>query len=296
MKILRLSTITLAASAAVACLAASAQAQVVSVQFARYGNGSELQGLNTAGYNMSAGVISENNWNVGDPGVFTTDGGGSYTYPSSITSANSITDPNGNLTGMVDSNGNPTSVTFSIANTNFYEAGSGSGANYGNWPGALTQSPGITNNYDLVNGVWMNYNGTTTLTLGGLDSNASYNLFLYFGTAGGWPSGPSQATLGSTTYYFNADVGSLTGYTQSTSTDSTVSPVADYVEFTNVSASALESGASVAATVQYNNQVGISGFQLQAVAVPEPATVWSAVLGLFGLVAFGVRRNRTGNS
>jgi hypothetical protein len=137
------------------------------------------------------------------------------------------------------------------------------------------------------------------LSLSNLNAGDSYNLLVYVGSLGYYGIVSDVAVnLGSQTFYLNTDdnnpyanpvpIVGLTGYTQATATDPGSAVTADYVEFNGIPGSTL-AGESVTVTGAGS---GISGFQLVDNAVPEPGTIWSAALGLIGLVGFQIRRSR----
>lgn len=129
----------------------------------------------------------------------------------------------------------------------------------------------------------LDWNGvpSITLTLSGLDPSENYSVYAYFYDNS---SSAASISLGITTYYFNK-ISSLSSYVEATATSATGAPGADYAEFTDVAGSS-----SLALTLTGGSWVSLSGVELVATPVPEPATIWSAALGFLGLL--GIQRKR----
>jgi hypothetical protein len=128
-----------------------------------------------------------------------------------------------------------------------------------------------------------------SLTLGGLNTSDTYDLFLYVKDPNGAANTLVSGTSGSQTYYLKTISNSLmSSYALATNTTGTGTiPQANYFEFTGLS------GSSITASLS-SSGVNVSGFQLEqfsgSSSIPEPSTAWLFSLGFLGL---GVHLYRT---
>jgi len=250
-------------------LAVPIHAQTTSVGVQFYASGATWGALNGPGGlgNVTAGALPQNNWNSYQVGTQTNPG------------------------SMIDSTGNTSAVTFQ---TNSNWGSYPNGATVGAWES--WGSPNPPNYYLLLgcaNGIYATVDpDTVTLTLGGLNSTDTYDLYVYLESyAAG--TGVDSVSLGSATYYYLNNSGPLS-LVQTTATSSADAIDANYAVFSGISGAALESGTVTVANVSgFDGHVGVSGFQVvDTGAVPEPSTTWLVALGLFGLVAFRTRSRR----
>ncbi|HEX4124899.1 MAG TPA: PEP-CTERM sorting domain-containing protein [Tepidisphaeraceae bacterium] len=277
--------------------AVAAQADViVGVQFPQtYGNNppgtnTTVDDLNGGGGNgYTAGVVQQEYWNVAN--VFDNAGPGTgNTQP--ITNADLISSGGTPVSPtLLTSTGGTSSVQFSFANISANDHTDASNV----FPSPIWYSPGGTADAYLAQGVDFNSSsGTPTLSFSGLNPTDNYNLIAYVGSA--WYTSPANVTItmGTTTYYLTTDhnngppnyLDNLTTWTPSSSTNSAVSPVADYVEFSNVPGAVL----GLESLTVNGSDAGLSGFQLDdtgGLALPEPAS-----LGLLAFAGLGLLRRR----
>jgi hypothetical protein len=170
---------------------------------------------------------------------------------------------------LLDSTGAATTVTLDANINDSWSSGSGTG----------------DANHTLLNGI-LKSNGTFTSTYVFHNVPAGqYNLVAY--TMENGTGGIYDATVGSTTFRQEAQNGPDFNGTlvQGTNTDTTTTtpPVANYVEFTNVSPNGTGDLTFSYNHVTGSDGVGIAGLQLQS--APEPATVGLLGLGALGLLA-----------
>jgi hypothetical protein len=138
--------------------------------------------------------------------------------------------------------------------------------------------------------------GASTITVNNLSMGGAYDVYVYF-AANANPAGVDYVDTfaisdGTTTYYIKADEtqASYQGtYIQSTATVAGDAIVANYVKFSNLSASTL--------ALSFGNlrnddagAAGVSGIQIVSSVVPEPATI--GMLGLGAVVSMLIRRIR----
>jgi hypothetical protein len=240
-----------AAAVAALVLASSAGAQVVSLEY----------GSNAVSANgESAGFLSESVWNS----VTST----SYVGPTVTTTAS----------GLIDSNGNVSGITASLVNDGAYHAG-GSTA---------FANPGDN---DLFGGdSLLDYNSSSdTLTLSGLSSGLTYDLFVYIHDPNGAPGTAFSFSGAGETYYGTTISNSVnSSYVLATGLTSATANSSDYIEITGIT------GTSFTGTFG-GGGIALSGFQLEVAgsgpATPEPSAIWLLSLGLLS-VGFFVRRNR----
>jgi hypothetical protein len=297
--------LTIAAGAIAASLAVSAQAQT-DISFEFTGVPGPYNNYETLAPTDVAGVIPAANWNVVDISQFT---GYAATLPLETDTLTS---------GVVDSNGLPSSVGASLTSYGTVDQ-KYAGDNIAGTAGVLLNSGGMTNGAGGV------YPTPATLTISGLNSGDNYEFFVY---TSGQAYGTAYASVGLAgvgTQYFQTAQGNATGFQTNSTTSDLMDGVytagaynylipytyeSNYVEFSGVTGlssanfTLTELGSypngcwCPAGYLSGNNsgnaQVGIAGIQVVdlSAAVPEPATIWSAALGLIGLVGFQVRRSR----
>lgn len=244
-------------------IAASAQAQVVSLV---YGSSPGLS--LTAG--VSAGVLPETLWNND------TCAGIPY-FADGSSSLSNLTDSTGTVTGISEGITTQAGYHQGGAITGFANPGDNDLFNHGPYVGNAPTQGGV-------------------LTLSGLNTADSYNLYIYVNDPNGAPNTLCGVTdsVDSQTYFLKSiSNASMNAYVSGTATVSGTAGPGNYFEFTNLS------GASGSLTASLSTGgMCIDGFQLQTVtaSVPEPATFWGLGLGLLGLVGFQVRRNRLARS
>lgn len=288
--------VPIAALLALSVTAAQAQT-AVSVQFTGYWSapGSFLPG----GYSNSptgyyAGAYTVQYWNSAN----NCSGSGDGVPVGAVTNGNLLTDYNNTIaptSSLLDSTGATSSMTFSLTNAtqNRYSAGGGGfpDHNAGGGTGAYSQfNPNGNMSYFLQSGVEASTDASSpvTLALGGLNAGDTYDVYAYVSSLNYAGAKSCSVTLGGETFYLTTDAGSLSFLTQSLSTDSSVSPTADYVEFTNISGALLN---SELLTVD-GAYTGLSGFQvIDLGAAPEPSTIALFAVASMGL-AFQLGRKR----
>lgn len=279
---------------------AKAQTTVTSIQFvnsAGYANNSPLSSTEVAGVN------AVDNWNISNTSQF-------YVYQGSSPLTNSASSGT-----LATSTGGISPVAYNISSAGgAYYPGNDVTSTPGNT--ALMQGGAVTigaNTSSL-------YAGDAVLTLSSLTAGDTYSFYVYLG-------GPqydltegsvTDAALGTTYYYVSPNGGfaatpitdlednaSLTDFGPSLSTSpGTASSLyhTNYVEFTGItgvtsdtisvaSLGSWPNGALLTGTANAQAMT-ISGVQVidTAGSVPEPATIWTAALGLLGLVGFQRRR------
>ena len=285
-----------AITAAVGTLALAAPSQatteLIGVQFPQTYSGlvdplnnTQAGGGGPTGY--KAGVIQQVYWNVANP--FTNSGPGTGNA-TPITNSNLVTYQNvstGSTSLLTSTGGTDSTTQFSVGNV----TNNDHGAAYSGFPSPIWYSNGgLTDQYlaqgaDFNNGTGGNPNTAipVTLALTGLNAGDNYNLIAYIASAWYYGADKMSATLGSTTYYLTTDgSNSLTTWTPSTSTNPSVSPTADYVEFSGISGATLNSEVLSVSGIGG----GLGGFQLQDTGssnIPEPAT-----LGLMAVAGAGL--------
>lgn len=293
------------AIAGVFVVSVPAQAQTVGVQFVQTYNGYAVNPLNLGANNYTAGVVQQQNWNVADgvgivgPGQY----GNITTFSGSLSNANLVTtsyDSSYNVvtssTTLIDSTGAASNILFNynIGNNINHKNNDGTSSKNlgggGHWANPNWNTVGGVTDVYLAQGVVYSDDAslTPTLTLSNLNANDSYTLIAYVGSPN-WMAGINLSiSMNSTTYYLTTDNGTLSGFTQSTSTDSSVSPMADYVEFTGLTGSDIE-------TLTINGVGGgLDGFQLiDTGAVPEPTTLGLIAAGVMGLAVQLGRKRRS---
>lgn len=212
------------------------------------------------GMNYSAGLVPVQNWNVvnDDPSVAHT-----------ITNNSRITG-NGAYVGtgiLMDSTGADSAIQFSFNYTDNDHSAQ-------NFPAVVWYNPGALADAYLATGVAFTRNSAASpvsLTVSGLDPSYAYDLIAYVGSP--WWSTPAtgSATLagGGTIPIITA--GDLTGWTAGQ----------NYVEFAGLT------GSSSQTLNLSGDNLGMSGFQLIAHEVPEPAA-----LGLLAVGALALLRRR----
>jgi hypothetical protein len=176
--------------------------------------------------------------------------------------------------GLTDSNGDSSTITETKTDFGGYNAG-----------GAVTGFSDAGDN-DLYSGGIYSTTGSTgfSLTLGGLNTADTYNLFLYVKDPNGASGTLVSGTSGTQTYYLTT-IGnsSMSSYVEGTALTAGAATAGNYFEFSDLSGSTITAALS-------SGGVNVSGFQLQQIAaVPEPST-WAMMLGGLGMLAFCVRR------
>jgi len=267
-------------------LALQASAATVSVQFAGTGVGWQ----DALGLGDVAGVVPVANWN-------TMTNGYNFSYTAGtdapITASQS---------GLVDSDGNPTSVGFSVTYNN--------GNNFGY--GSATTGTAKQVLYNVL--ATMNGNNPASLTLTGLDPTASYEFIVYVSGSNSQVSYGSVGVTGGATYFFQSaqgDGGSgdypTTFINQSSTTD--MAPIvgqwsgeaygSNYIDFTGVSGSDQQTltltqlggwpyGSYSPSGPTAGAPLGFAGIQIISTATPEPASL--GLLALGGLLVLSRRR------
>ena len=296
--------LTIAAGAIAASLAVSAQAQT-DISFEFSGVPGPYNNFETLAPTDVAGVSPAANWNVVDINQFTN-------YNSLSLETDTLT------SGVVDSNGAPSVLGASLTSYGT-EDQKYAGDSIAGTAGVLLNSGGMTNGAGGV------YPTPATLTISGLNSGDNYEFFVY---TSGQPYGTAYASLGLAgvgTQYFQTAQGSATGFQTNSTTSDLMDGVytagaynylipytyeSNYVEFSGVTGlssadftltelGSYPNGCWCPAGYNSGNNhgnalVGIAGIQVVdlSAAVPEPGTIWSAALGLIGLVGFQMRRSR----
>jgi hypothetical protein len=248
-----------AAAVGVLAFTASSQAQVVSVVFG-YDQGGAAGTQLTNG--ASGGVVSETIWNNDtNPGI-------PYFSPGSST-----------LSNLEDSTGATTAISETLTTDAGYHQGG---------PVTGFANPGDN---DLFNHGPYCPAPEGVLTLTGLNASTLYDLYIYIndpnGAAGTTAVGVTDSD-DSQAYFLKAISNTtMNAYVSGTGVASDAAGPGNYFELTN-----LTGNSTLTATVNAPGGAAVDGFQLVPVVVPEPATIWSAALGLIGLVGFQVRRSR----
>ena len=256
-QIMKQLSILSAALAAGLFVAASAHAQVISVEF-------DSNALQAAAGSLSGGEVPETIWNSDT---------NSSAYVGAATSSAS---------DLTDSTDTVTTVSENTVNEGTY-------SQYHTLP---FSNPGDVDlfTYGYLGG----YEApeTFTLNLTGLSPTDTFSLLLYVvGTADSTEE--LSATQGSNTYYFDSATDAsgnnpASTYIPATSTIvGTPTPVADYIEFDGLTGTTLTATVN---TLTNGQDFNVAGFQLVETAVPEPATFWSLGLGLLALVGFQRKR------
>lgn len=245
--------------------------ELMGVEFPQYYGGlcAPLNGSGSGTGGYTAGVIQQRYWNVAN--AFTNAGPGSGA--GTVTNSNFVTyqDTSTGSTNLLDSTGSNSGVQFTV--TNAVEGDWSS--DYESFPVASTTAGGNADT-DLARGVIFSSSTTpVTLALTSLNPNHTYNVIAYVGSP--WWSGSVNiaVSLGGTTYYVNNDSkGILTTWTCSTATTAATAPIANYVEFTGILGSVLN---SEVLTVKGVNS-GLSGFQIADTggAPQVPTGLWAA--------------------
>jgi hypothetical protein len=284
-------------------LAATANAQTaVSVQFAPFYNGAGNLlngGYGTYPSGYFAGGDPVQYWNVASNSTGTGNGtpispitNASLITPTVLVQGTSSSAPVYTPAGITyDSTGHASTLTFSLtgANDNRYSTvGFDNSTTNNGSTGAYSQfNPTGNLTYFLQSGVEaIDGAGTESLTFGGLNLAATYNVYAYVQSLNFAGSQADAVTLGSQTYYLMTDNLTVTSGTQSSATSALNAPVADYVEFTGISGATL----ATTALTETGSFTGFSGFQVVNVGVaPEPST-WAMMLGGLGILGFCIRR------
>lgn len=202
-----------------------------------------------------AGAVSADNWNIG-------------TYTSGD-AANGSTLLTYSQSGLVDSNDNSTGISFTVTGFTAYYQGN---------------SAMSTNNAYLLYPVFFDRKGaagsSATLTVSGLNSTDTYDLYVYVNQAAYDANTTHESATvsleGGPSYAVAADP-TLTAFTPLSATNSD----GNYVEFTNLTGSTLQ------AVNITQSDVGFSGFQLVDLgAIPEPST-WGLFFGGLGALVAG---------
>jgi hypothetical protein len=277
--------IVLAASAA---FAASAQAdQWIGVAF-QVQSTAETKAAGVEGPLLGYGVFTgtggqQTLWNYNSTPL---SAGGSGTLGTGSTLFKEGASSNPTSTSLLDSSGVATGVGFSITYEN---------ATYGQVPWAnVSPYPGDSK---LGFARLANTDGTPlTLTLSGLNPSGTYAFIDYMevntNDAGAQPE--TSVSMGGSTYYFEPFIAtSYPGtWTQITSTDPANPTVGGEVAVFGGLTPAPDGTLTVMETCPAGSAaVGMSGFQLVSVAsVPEPATIWSMIVGLLGFAGLQMKR------
>jgi hypothetical protein len=198
---------------------------------------------------------------------------------------------------LLDSTGAATALTFSLVPLNIAGGGnlSSRGVQGENLSGA---------DETLVNQGFFGSAGVS-LTLAGLNPTHSYDLIAYVNEPDYYGPLNVQASLGSSSYFLTttSNAAPLTSYVPSTTTTANSDPTsayttANYVEFTGISGSLLNTTTLTVLGVSpnpYNSAAtvptaGLTGFQVVDLGVvPEPST-WAMMLGGLVALAFVARR------
>ncbi len=173
--------------------------------------------------------------------------------------------------GLLDSGLSLTTVTLSFAN--WTQQDNCAGCQYAS-PGANPSNMSLLN--DFLDATNPSPSSLPTMTIGGLNANQAFTLFVY-GTNGGSNGGGTWSVNGSAT---KQTTGSGVG------AFSTFSNGDDYVKF-NVTSDAMGQLVVTGAAGPIANFVALDGFQLSP--APEPASLSLLGIGAIGLLA---RRRR----
>jgi hypothetical protein len=265
--------ISLGLSMAACVLGSSAGAQVItSVQFKGYYRQYNAPAEDTTVNGSSAGVLPETVWN-NDPGA-------------------------GSGTGLSNLQSSAGATTIGETTVSSY-------ASYYNTPPAyntgftsLSGDQKLASSGFLVNST-STLGSSLTLNLSGLSPTDTYNLYLYTTSTQSYLNPLVEVQTGgqdgATPTYYYRQIENETSYVQATSTSSSTTSTADYVEFTGLTGSSILS-LTISTGAPSGQTVNVSGFQLDDLgaggsSVPEPST-WALMLTGLGFLVWRFRTRR----